>query len=139
MTLTRRTPLRRGSGLTTRTALARARHHHTPPPERDWSDALAKVKAEGRCRVCGKDRCRLESAHTIGREHDRPKPHPDVIASDGPLWVDPRDVVALCAEHHRAFDARELDLLPYLSKDEQASAVAHVGIIAATHRLTGSR
>lgn len=92
---------------------------------RDWLIARMKVEEERDCRVCD-SRERVEAAHTIGRKHD------------GPV-VDPADIVPLCQRCHMAYDAHELDLLPYLSHAEQAAAVAHVGIVSATRRLTGSR
>jgi len=95
--------------------------------KRDWSEARAKVDAEGRCRVCGwgEGLVKLEAAHVISR------------AQGG--TDDPRGIVPLCWECHRAFDARRLDLLPFLMNDEQAYAVSLVGIVSAYRRLTGER
>lgn len=94
--------------------------------QRNWQYARAKVDAEGgRCRVC--QNTGSEAAHTIGRTHDR----------DG--IVHPHDVVPLCKKHHTAYDQHKLDLLPYLSHDEQAAAVSHVGIVSAMRRLTSTR
>lgn len=70
----------------------------------------------------------LQAAHTVGRTHD---------PADGK--VRPRDIVPLCPACHMRYDGRALDLLPYLTYDEQAAAVEHLGIIRAMHRLTGSR
>jgi hypothetical protein len=42
-------------------------------PQRQWDDARAKVEREGQCRVCGTP-YNVEAAHTVGREHDAPKP-----------------------------------------------------------------
>ena len=94
---------------------------------RDWSQARAKVDAEGRCRVCG-DARDLQAAHVIGRVHD-PK--------NGK--VRPDDVVPLCGDCHRRYDGRDLDLLPYLTHAEQAQAVAHVGLVGAYRRTTSRR
>jgi hypothetical protein len=47
------------------------------------------------------------------------------------------DIVPLCPQHHREYDARTLDLLPYLTLAEQAAAVEHVGIVRALRRLSG--
>ena len=88
-------------------------------PRRDWSAARAKVEAEGVCRVCR--RPNPEAAHVTGRKHDKPK------AGGKTLYVKPESVVALCGQHHRAYDAHELDLLPYLTLDEQLQAVADAG------------
>lgn len=54
----------------------------------------------------------------------------------------PDCVVALCRDHHRAFDRGELDLLPYLEpghRRELAHAVEHLGLMGALRRLTGRR
>lgn len=110
---------------------------------RDWTDARKKVDKEGRCRVGGRHPGHggdLEAAHTIGREHDTPK-----VAQDGDelsvveeLWVNPVDVVPLCRQCHALYDHRRLDLLPYLTPEEQAMAVLRSGgIVSAYRRLTG--
>jgi hypothetical protein len=148
VSLGRQTPLRRTPGPSRRTPLARtssiARSQRiaSTPPERDWRAARAKVEHEGRCRVCGAKPGRgvsLQAAHTIGRAHDKPRSVSGVLGiPEGPLWVDPLDVVPLCAGCHAAFDGRRLDLLPFLTLDEQAAAVRHVGIVSALRRLTGS-
>lgn len=103
-------------------------------PTRNWQDARRKVEQERRCRVCGADpflggRGRLEAAHVIGRENDE--------EVGGVRWVNPLDVVPLCGDCHRAYDARELDLLPYLTVGEQARAVQVAGGIAAALRRVG--
>lgn len=98
--------------------------------KRSWEAARAKVDREGCCRVCSGGL--PQAAHVIGRDHDR---HDD----DGVVRVNPADIVPLCARHHTAYDARQLDLLPHLTKDEQAQAVLHVGIIRAYHRITSSQ
>ena len=98
--------------------------------ERDWTEARAKVAAEGACRVCGAGR--PQAAHLIGRRLDRADAH-------GAVRVHPDDVVPLCARCHRAYDGRRLDLVPYLTRAEQARAVALVGLVAALRRLSGRR
>ena len=101
---------------------------------RDWTLAIAKVHREHKCRRCG---CtgKLDAAHTIGREYDR--------AADGTrngvLVVNPDDVVPLCVACHTAYDAHQVDLLPFLTQAEQARAVLHVGLMSALARLTGTR
>lgn len=45
--------------------------------------------------------------------------------------------VGLPRRVHRAYDRGEVDLLPYLSHDEQAHAVSHVGILSALKITTG--
>ncbi len=59
---------------------------------------------------------------------------------------DPRAVVPLCPEHHRAYDdgagGGHLDLLPYLEphhRDVLAFAVERVGLIATLRRVTNDR
>lgn len=103
--------------------------------ERYWTAARDKVRREGRCRVCGTT-YGLQFAHTIGRKHDQ-----CVELEDGSwaVFVDPDDGIPLCAEDHSAYDRRQLTILPVLTHDEQAAAVAHVGIERALHRLTGQR
>jgi len=99
--------------------------------ERDWSSALEKKAREGKCRVCGSTDG-LAAAHTIGREHDAPIGDPSFCV----YKVEADDTVPLCRRHHDAYDARQLDLLPYLNNVEQARAVLHVGLEAARKRLT---
>ena len=54
--------------------------------------------------------------------------------------VDPASIVPLCRDCHRAYDAHQLDLLPYLSVAEQCAAVRGAGgIEAARRRITGER
>lgn len=107
-------------------------------PERDWRDARAKVDAERVCRVCGASEHDpsgpVEAAHVIGRIHDRPREERESM-----LYVEPDDVVPLCRTCHRAYDLGGLDLLPYLSRDEQARAVLLVGMMAAFRRITKVR
>ena len=79
-----------------------------------------------RCRVCG--RGPVEWAHLVPRRYDKEFGYK--IPADA--------IVPLCTEHHRAFDAGRLDLIPYLSKAEQAFAVSVLGIVRALNRLGGS-
>ena len=95
------------------------------PKRRDWKAARAKVDDEGECRVC-RTGIGLEAAHVIGRSYDPPTGK-----------VRPVDIVPLCGPCHRNYDARSLDLLPYLTHEEQAAAVEHVGIIGALRRTGG--
>lgn len=52
-------------------------------------------------------------------------------------------VVPLRVDYHHAYDAHELDLLPYLEahglRDEIAHAVGHLGLIGALERITGEK
>lgn len=82
-----------------------------------------KCDSEGACRVC-KRRGRVEAAHTIGRKHD-----------DKSGKVNPLDIVPLCSPCHRDYDARRISILAVMTYDEQAAAVAHVGIVRALKRL----
>jgi hypothetical protein len=88
-------------------------------PKRLWDDARAKVEAEG-CRCCF--RPAVETAHIIGRHCDQPK-----TEGSKTLYVHPDSVVGLCVAHHRAYDARELDLLGHLTPEEEARAVLDAG------------
>lgn len=101
--------------------------------KRDWSKARAKVDAERRCRVCG-NTGRVEAAHVIGRARDRD----GVVAAES--------IVPLCGPAtdsgscHGRYDGRKLDLLPYLTPEEQTRAVADAGgIVSATIRVCGGR
>jgi hypothetical protein len=98
---------------------------HLAAIRRNWKEARAKVDAEGECRVC-RNGIGLEAAHVIGRVHD---------PANGK--VRPVDIVPLCPACHREYDGRRLDLLPYLTHEEQAAAVEHVGIIGALRRTGG--
>ena len=55
---------------------------------------------------------------------------------------DPRAVVSLCPEHHRAYDELGLDLSPYLEPNhraEAAYAVELIGLERAYRRITNAR
>ncbi len=94
---------------------------------RDWR--LAEEK-RGPCRVCGA--WPVDLANTIGKAWQ------DVEQEDGSMLVMPDSVVPLCASHHRLYDSRLLNILPYLTREEVANAVESVGEIrAARRRLTG--
>lgn len=104
---------------------------------RDWTKSVEKIDDEGACRVNDSD-CsgRVEAAHVLGRKHDR-----EQVGTRGGVLiiVEAIDTVPLCTHHHRLYDARSFDLLPYLTKAEQARAVELVGLTAALRRLTGNR
>lgn len=116
---------------------------------RDWSDAEYK-RASG-CRVGyseGYESCDgpVELAHSVGRRWDEPREWVLVYESDDSrmerrasfeLWVDPDAVVPLCRDHHRAYDAHRLDLLPYLTLEEQAYAASKLGLVRALKRVGG--
>ena len=108
--------------------------------DRDWSEARAKCDAEGRCRAAADSQfpCSgpLQAAHVVFRGVDR--------VQEGPRGglrtvVDPLDIVPLCQIHHIAYDGHRFDLLPFLTVDEQAKAVGHMGLERARRRITGER
>lgn len=113
--------------------------------KRDWSSARQKVVDEGtRCRVC-KRTLRVEAAHIIGREHDRDSRNGLVWGHDADAcFVRPDRIVPLCGPAtdlntcHGKYDAHRLDLLPHLTREEEAQAVADVGLEAARMRLCPS-
>ena len=91
-------------------------------PNRDWDDAIAKVREEGQCRVCGVQRG-LEAAHLAPRRHDKPKRF-----GSKTLYVDPDNIICLCAHCHRdRFDMGRLDILEYLTIEEQVHVVKVMG------------
>lgn len=81
----------------------------------------AKVTAEG-CRLHGRFCGQADPAHVVPRSLGGCD-HPDCV-------------VPLCREMHRRYDSRQMDLLPYLSKAEQAHAVGHLGVLRALNRIT---
>lgn len=109
-------------------------------PRRDWSDARAKVDAEGACRLrrgLSSYTCegKLEAAHIIGREHD---PLMGMVAGrdSKALWVRPVSILPLCSVHHGAYDRHEVDVLHVLSLDEQLTAVEDAGSVESMRRRT---
>lgn len=95
---------------------------------RDWSAARAKVESEIVCRVCGWSGA-LDAAHIIPRSR----------ISIGFGGEDARNIVPLCRSCHASFDQGKLDVLPYLSRVEQAYAVELVGLYEAYRRTTNER
>ena len=119
----KRTPLRRRAQLRARTPLRR-----TTPLARTASiaatDAQRAAVAGRPCIVCGSEH-RVDAAHVV----------PRALGCGDAL-----DVVPLCRACHRAYDAGELDLLPYLEpgfRAQVAHAVGHVGLIGALRRISG--
>lgn len=129
----RKTPLRR-STVTSGVSAKVRRGLLASIPKRDWSEALAKVEAEGRCRVCrvSSQKRKVDAAHTLGRRYDRP-------GEDGVIVVRAVDTCPMCRPCHGDYDAHRLDLVPHLSHAEMAAAVGHVGIVSALRRLQGRR
>lgn len=101
-------------------------------PKRDWSDARSKVEAERVCRVCGSSEW-VEAAHVTGRLHDEPK-----TLSSKTLYVKRERIVPLCGSFsgacHNRYDAHELDLLGFLTPQEEAQAVLDLGSIESARR-----
>jgi hypothetical protein len=94
---------------------------------RDWTAFHEKLGREGgRCRVCNQGP--VDPAHIVPRARVRPGPAEDE-----------RNCVPLCRLHHGLYDSSRLDLLPYLTRAEQAYAVELVGLEEARRRLTGER
>ena len=93
---------------------------------RDWTEFRAKVDREGQCRVGRKLHDPPEAAHIIQRSR-----------IPGAEAMDELNCVPLCRDCHEAYDAGELDLLPYLSLGEQGYAAALVGLQAAYLRTAG--
>ncbi len=89
--------------------------------------------------MCGETRD-LDAAHVIGRKHDPVLEGPRGGKS---IYVHPDSTVPLCGGFtdnfcHAQYDARQLDLLPYLHLHEQVRAVEDAGgIISALRRISG--
>lgn len=52
---------------------------------------------------------------------------------------DPLCVIPACREVHRLYDADRFDVTPFLTHDEAAHAVGHLGLFGALRRLTNRR
>lgn len=96
---------------------------------------MEKVRREGRCRLCP-EVYKLQAAHTLARKHDEA-----VELEDGTwaIFVDPDDVIPLCPSCHHDYDMRRVSVLEVLTLQEQAAAVAHIGIVRAMQRLSAER
>jgi hypothetical protein len=86
--------------------------------------AREKVEREGACRVCGIGGPeRLDAAHLWNR------------SQGGPGYDVPDAFVPLCRKLkggrgcHESYDEYQLDLLPYLTTDEQVALVRYAGSI----------
>ena len=88
---------------------------------RDWTEAHRKCEEERVCRVCGAPAS--DAAHIIPR------------SLGGGMSA--AAVVPLCREDHTAYDDHDLDLLPYLTREEELEAVRVVGISRAYRILGG--
>jgi hypothetical protein len=88
--------------------------------DRDWTKADEKCRQEGRCRRCGVNR--IERAHLAPRTHDE-----RVKVGSKKRRVAADNCVPLCPSCHRKFDHREIDILEYLTIDEQLHVVRALG------------
>jgi 5-methylcytosine-specific restriction endonuclease McrA len=101
---------------------------------RKWKDMRAKVDEEdGVCRYCGGPYA--QAAHIIPRSLIPKRGHSDLNGED------PRNCVPLCEARgcHSGYDNHNIDILPLLTKEEQAYAVELVGLAAAFRQVTGQR
>lgn len=95
------------------------------------NQARLKVEAEGCCRVCGIAARYCDAAHTVDRS----------LSSSG--FADADLIVPLCSQIkggdgcHGEYDRHELDLLPHLTKVEQAAMVLELGMVRALRRASG--
>jgi hypothetical protein len=129
-----RKPLGRGSGLKRETGLKpSAKRPKRTPLGHASADQKAKVEREGPRLIV------KENAFTS---------HDEMVAHLDPAHVTPRAIggcdhedciVPLSRAQHRRYDNGELDLLPYLTLEEQAHAVSHLGIVGALKRTTGEQ
>jgi hypothetical protein len=103
-------------------------------PDRDWTDARAKVEAEGCCRICKCSDRKLEAAHILGRKYDEPKVSKRTGEILKELYVYPDRIVPLCgpfpAGCHGEVDYNRVNLVHHLTIEEQLQAVKDAGGIA---------
>jgi len=95
--------------------------------------ARAKVEREGGCRVCGAPADKCDAAHVWDR------------SLGGPGFDNPDAIVPLCSRIkggigcHDDYDTHRLDLLPYLTTDEQVALVRYAGSIERARRRAMGR
>jgi hypothetical protein len=128
------------SSLSRKTPMARRKK------SKDWSEAIAKKEAEQACRVCKRSYGELvyagftlEAAHTVSQSLQ------DAPGDDGKLRVGAASIIPLCgpvnasrschAKHHE----HRIDLMPYLTREEEVDAVGAVGLARAYKLLGGER
>lgn len=91
---------------------------HASPEQR------AKAKTQG---------CRITAYHYQDAQVD-----PAHVTPRGIGGCDHEDcVIGLRRDLHGSYDEGNLDILPYLTLEEQAHAVSHLGILGALKRTTG--
>lgn len=102
-------------------------------PKREWALARTKVEEERCCRICKRTDKPLEAAHILGREHDEPMVVGDRITKT--LLVHPLRVIPACGPFpdgcHGDIDMKRINVLQYLTLDEQVQAVKDAGGIEA--------
>ena len=96
--------------------------------DREWGEAIAKCRDEGACRVCGLQ-TNLDAAHLAPRKHDKPK-----RLGVKTRKVDPNNIIPMCSRDHYLFDAGRLDVLAYLTIEEQVHVVKTLGGIDMARR-----
>jgi 5-methylcytosine-specific restriction endonuclease McrA len=94
---------------------------------RNWEAARAKCEREQTCRNCGG--APVEAAHIVPRSRIG-------IGKGGEAE---ENICPLCRSCHTAYDQGKLDLLPVLTRSEQAYAVELVGLAEAYQRTTNER
>jgi hypothetical protein len=95
--------------------------------KRDWTQAREKCEQEPACRNCGHGP--TEAAHIVPRSR----------IGIGKGGEDERNICPLCRLCHVSYDQGKLDILPVLSRAEQAYAVELVGLAEAYQRTTNER
>lgn len=93
---------------------------------RVWTAMREKCDREGVCRVCGSPN--PEAAHIVPRSRIK-----------AGIGEDARNCIPLDRRCHLAYDQGGLDVLPYLTREEQAYAVELVGLYEAYRRTTNQR
>lgn len=113
----KQTPLKRSKKGLRRTPLGHAS-----------AEQKLKVKREG-CRLSALHDSTLSSEIVVDPAHVTPRA---LGGCDEALCV-----IGLTRHNHLCYDRGELDILPWLSLEEQAHAVSHLGILGALRRTTG--
>jgi hypothetical protein len=112
--LARRTPLQRGSSRPRRSQIGHASAAQKAKVELQGPRLATTLSTPGET---------VDPAHVVPR---------------GIGGCDHEDcVIGLRRADHRAYDRDELDVLPYLTLDEQAHAASHLGLLGALKRTTG--
>ena len=100
--------------------------------KRNWAQMRDKCASEGRCRVCAVPQSikPLDAAHITARAQAR---------AGRDLGESPHNCVPLCRSCHRAYDAGEFDISPYLSCEERVKSLElyRGDYLAWLRRITG--